>query len=251
MTINEAVVDVSQDWVAACDVQRRFMGGTRPINSSLVYSARCRQARALGGDCYDFIPLTDNRLGLMIGDASGKGLPAALMMANVQSSLRAASFFSANDLPALFKVVNHIAYGSSLAERYATVFYGVFDGAANTLRYVNAGHNAPFILRRNSSVEWLETGGAPIGLFADWDYQEGLLKLEAGDVVIAFTDGVIEATNRRQEEWGVKGLLKAASCAAWETNDADDCVARILTALNDFSGEQQADDETLAVVRVI
>jgi len=160
MTTDELVVDVSQDWALACDVQQRFMQGLARTTAFLDYRACCRQVRALGGDCYDFIMLTDDRLALVVGDASGKGLAAALMIASVQSSLRTAALFTGSDLAALLKVVNHQAYSSSLADRYATLFYGVFDAATLTLRYVNAGHNPPFVLRRNGSLHWLETGCA-------------------------------------------------------------------------------------------
>jgi sigma-B regulation protein RsbU (phosphoserine phosphatase) len=148
MTTEDMVVDVSQDWVLACDVQQRSMQGLGRTSDSVDYSAHCRQVRALGGDCYDFMPLTDDRLALVVGDASGKGLPAALMIANVESSLRTAALFTDNDLATLLKVVNHQAYTSSLTGHYATLFYGVFDGATRTLRYVNAGHNPPVVLRR-------------------------------------------------------------------------------------------------------
>jgi sigma-B regulation protein RsbU (phosphoserine phosphatase) len=109
MTTDDMVVDVSQDWVLACDVQQRFMQGLGRTIDSVDYSARCCQVRALGGDCYDFMPLTDNRLALVVGDASGKGLPAALMIANVQSSLRTAALFTGNDPAVLLNVVNHQA----------------------------------------------------------------------------------------------------------------------------------------------
>jgi phosphoserine phosphatase RsbU/P len=250
MTSDELVIDVSQDWVLACDVQQRFMRGHQQMSSSVDYSAQCRQVRALGGDCYDFIPFSDDRLALVIGDASGKGLAAALMIANIQSSLRAAAVFTAN-LPTLLKVVNELAYASSLTDRYATVFYGVVDIATNALHYVNAGHNAPVILRRNGSTEWLETGGAPIGMFPDSIYQEGLIKLESGDLVIAFTDGVIEATNQSGEEWGIQGLLNAASTAAQRCEGSDDVVKQIFNSMDEFSHRQQSDDATLAVVRAI
>jgi len=164
------VIDVSQDWVLACDVQQRFMQGLGRGRESVDCSGRCRQVRALGGDCYDFMPLADNRLAVVIGDASGKGPAAALMIAKVQSSLRTAALFTGDDLAALLKVVNHQAYTSSLADRHATVFYGVFDKATHTLRCVNAGHNPPVVLRRNASIDWLETGGAPVGMFPDSNY---------------------------------------------------------------------------------
>jgi sigma-B regulation protein RsbU (phosphoserine phosphatase) len=252
MTTEDMVVDVSQDWVLACDVQQRFMQGLGQTSNSVDYSARCRQVRALGGDCYDFMPLTDNRLALVVGDASGKGLPAALMIANVQSSLRTAALFTGNDLAELLKVVNHQAYTSSLTGHYATLFYGVFDGATRTLRYVNAGHNPPVVLRRNGSVDWLETGGAPVGIFPDSIYEESIVQLDPGDLVITYTDGVIEAANQSGEEWGVQGLLQAA--AAWAgqyAEDAEDLVRLIFSSMDDFSRGRQTDDATLAVLRVL
>src|ERR1700674_301004 len=195
MTTDDVVVDVSLDWVLACDVQQRFMQGRRARSSDSVdYSAHCRQVRALGGDCYEFMPLANERLALVVGDASGKGVAAALMIASVQSSLRTAALFTEEDLATLLKIVNLQAYASSLADRYATVFYGVFDRATRTLRYVNAGHNPPIVFRDDGSVHWLEPSGVPVGMFPDSNYQESVFQLNRGDLVIAYTDGVIEAT---------------------------------------------------------
>jgi len=251
MTHEEMVVDVSQDWALACDVQEGFMQAPRMVGGSLDYSARCRQVLALGGDCYSFISLSDDRLALVVGDASGKGLPAALMIANVQSSLRTAALFTGDDLAALFRVVNRQAYAASSDGRYATLFYGVFDGTTRILRYVNAGHNSPVVIRRDSSTHRLETGGAPVGMFADSEYEEGSVKLAPGDLVIAFTDGITEATDRDGEEWGIHGLLKAAACAGRCSQDAGDLVNLIFTSMDNFSQEHQTDDATLAVVRVV
>jgi sigma-B regulation protein RsbU (phosphoserine phosphatase) len=249
MTTDELVVDVSQDWVLACDVQQRFMQGLGRTADFLDSSACCRQVRALGGDCYDFIRLTNNRLGLVVGDASGKGLAAALMIANVQSSLRTAALFTGSDLARLLKVVNQQAYTSSLAERYATLFYGVFDGPTRTLRYVNAGHNPPFVLRQNGSLHWLETGGAPVGMFPDSSYRESVVQLSPGDLLIAYTDGVIEVANPVGEEWGVQGLLKAA--AAGVSKCAEQLVRSIFNSMDDFSGGRRTDDTTVVVAQVV
>jgi phosphoserine phosphatase RsbU/P len=252
MTMDDVVVDVSQDWVLACHVQERFMHGPGGNNRSLDYSARCRQVRAVGGDCYDFMPLGDGRLALAVGDASGKGLPAALMIASVQSSLRTAALFVGNDLAALLKTVNHQAYTSSLADRYATLFYGVFDQAKQTLRYVNAGHNPPVVLRHDGSVDWLEPSGAPVGMLPDSSYQENILQLNPGDLVIAYTDGVVETTNPGREEWGVQGLLKATE--TWErerSRGAEDLVELIFNSMDDYSRGCQTDDATVAVLRVV
>lgn len=252
MTNDDVVVDVSQDWVLACHVQQRFMQAAGRNSGSVDYSARCRQVRALGGDCYDFMTLPDDRLALVVGDASGKGLAAALMMASVQASLRTAALFTSNDLAALLKIVNIQAYASSLADRYATVFYGVFDLATRTLRYVNAGHNPPVVLRNDGSVHWLEPSGAPVGMFPDSNYQESVVQLNPGDLVIAYTDGVIEATNPGREEWGVQGLLKATAARGRQrSTGAQDLVELIFNSMDDFSRGCQTDDSTLAVLRVV
>ena len=252
MTTDNMVVDVSLDWVLACDVQQRFMQGLGRSSDSAEYSGHCRQVRALGGDCYEFMPLANERLALVVGDASGKGVAAALMIASVQSSLRTAALFTGEDLATLLKIVNLQAYASSLADRYATVFYGVFDRAARTLRYVNAGHTPPIVLRRDGSIDMLETGGAPVGMFPDSSYEEGVAQLDSKDVVIAYTDGVIEAKNQSGEEWRVQGLLNAAAVRARQGDeDAEQLVRSIFNSMDDFNRGCQTDDATLAVLRVI
>jgi phosphoserine phosphatase RsbU/P len=251
MMTDEMVVDVSQDWVLACDVQRGFMQAPSTVSDSFDYNACCRQVQAIGGDCYNFIPLKENRLALVVGDASGKGLAAALMIASVQSSLRTAALFTGDDLATLLKIVNDQAYASSSEGRYATLFYGVFDGSTRILRYVNAGHNPPVVIRRDGSMLSLETGGPPVGLFADSEYVEGSVKLASGDLVVAFTDGLTEASNQDEEEWGVEGLLKTAARGAQCSQDARDLVNSLFNSMDDFCKERQTDDATLAVVRLI
>jgi len=251
MTIEDTVVDVSQDWLLACDVQQGFMQAPRTPSASFDFSARCRQVRALGGDCYNFIPLNEGRFAIVVGDASGKGVAAALMIANVQSCLRTAALFTGDDLEALLKVVNHLAHASSSDDRYATLFYGVFDGTTRILRYVNAGHNPPVVMRRDGSMLCLEAGGAPVGLLADSEYRAGSVRLEPGDLVVAFTDGLTEATNQHGQEWGVQGVLKAAARAGQFSRSAEALVDSIFNSLDHFSDGRQTDDATLAIVRVI
>jgi len=205
----ELVVDVSQDWAIARDAQQRFMQGLSPVINNLEYCARCRQMLELGGDCYDLVPLPENRLAVAVGDASGKGLAAALMIANVQSSLRTALLLSGAEGALMLRAVNRQVYASSLANRYATLFYGVFDGKTRTLRYVDAGHNPPMVVRPEGSIIWLETRGAPVGIFPDWAYEERPTKLKLGDLLLAHTDGVTEAANPTAEGWGLEGLRKA------------------------------------------
>jgi phosphoserine phosphatase RsbU/P len=249
MTTEDGVVDVSQDWLQACSVQERFMRGPARNHCRMDYGAHCRQMRALGGDCYDFSCQTDGRLAMLVGDASGKGVAAALMMASVQASLRTAALFTGNNLPALLRVVNAQACASSPADRYATLFYAVLDPTARTLQYVNAGHNPPVVLHRDGSIDWLEPSGAPVGLFSDAAWQVRVIRLQSGDVVLAYTDGVTEALNRSGEEWGIEGLIQAAKACREES--AEEVVRSILDALDDFSGGIQTDDATVAALRVL
>jgi len=240
------VVDVSQDWATACDVQQRFMHHPMPTADGMRYCARCRQLRALGGDCYDFLPLPHNRLAFAIGDASGKSLPAALMIANVQSSLRTAALFAGHEPAAVLDAVNRQLHTASLADRFATLFYGVFDAATHLLRYANAGHHPPLVIRRDASVAWLDTTGLPLGLFTNSTYEEGAFHLHPGDTVIAYTDGVVEAVSPSGEEWGVDGIRRAALES--QAQDADELVDAIFTSLEEFSRGRQTDDATVVVL---
>jgi sigma-B regulation protein RsbU (phosphoserine phosphatase) len=186
---------------------------------------------------------------MLVGDASGKGVAAALMMASVQASLRTAALFTGGDLAALLRVVNAQACASSLAHRYATLFYGVLDPMARRLRYVNAGHNPPVVLHADGSIDWLEPSGAPVGLFPDATWQERVVLLQPGDRVLAYTDGVTEAPGTHGEEWGIAGLLQVANSRRIES--ADELVRSILDSMDDFSRGVQTDDATVAVLRVL
>jgi phosphoserine phosphatase RsbU/P len=248
MTTGTVVMDVSQDWLTACDVQQRFMQHPGATIDALSYGAQCRQVRALGGDCYDVLPLSPNCLALAVADASGKSLAAALMISSVQSSLRTAASFAGDDAAAVLRAVNSQVHASSLADRYATVFYGVFDGSARTLRYVNAGHNPPIVIRQDRSIIRLQTGGVPVGIFPSWTYEEGLVQLRPDDLIIAYTDGVTEAANPAGEEWGIEGLRKAADESAAQC--PDDIACAIFTSMDEFSRGRQTDDATVVVARV-
>jgi len=248
MPSDAVVMESGSEWMAACQVQQRFMQRLGPTTHARDYSARCRQLQELGGDCYEFTPLPANRLALMVGDASGKGLAAALMIANVQSSLRTAALFTGYTGAAAVEAVNRQVYGSSLADRYATLFFGVFDRATRVLRYVNAGHHPPMVIRQDGSILWLETGGAPVGVFSDWAYEEGAVQLRPGDLVLAYTDGVIETVNPQGEEWGIEGLQRAAS--ETEARSAEELVEVIFSSMDDFTCGTQTDDATVAVLQV-
>lgn len=248
MIANSMVVDVSQDWVLACDLQERFMEVPYAKTERLTYSARCRQMRALGGDCFNFVPLPGGRVALAVADASGKGLPAALIIANVQSSLRTAALFAPDDVAAVVTAVNRQLHACSPADRYATLFYGVFDENTRTLHYVNAGHHPAMVIRRGDALSWLEADAPPVGLFADTVYKARAVQLNSGDLIIAYTDGIIEATNTASEEWGLDGLLAAVTRC--QKRQPDRIVEAAFAALDEFSGDNQTDDATVLAALV-
>jgi sigma-B regulation protein RsbU (phosphoserine phosphatase) len=241
-------IESCSEWTAACQVQQRFLQYLEPAIDTLSYSARCRQVGELGGDAYDFLPLPHNHLALAVGDASGKGLAAALMISNVQSSLRTAVAFAGNDGAAVLEAVNREVHATSLPDRYATLFYGVFEEATRALQYVNAGHNPPMVIRRDRSVVRLESGGPPVGMFPNWTYEEGAVQLDPGDLVLAYTDGVTEAVNPVGDEWGEEGLLRAV--AEHNAQSAHALVEVIFRSMDEFSLGRQTDDATVIVLRV-
>jgi phosphoserine phosphatase RsbU/P len=248
MATDAVLREPAGEWVAAFEVQQRFLQHAGPSIDSLDYSGCCRQMGEVGGDFYNFVTLPGNRLAVAIGDASGKGFAAALMISNVQSSLRTATLFAGSDLARALQAVNRQVYGSSLASRYATLFYGVVDEATRTLHYVNAGHNPPMVIRPDGSIIGLTTGGAPVGLFPDSVYEEGSVQLGSGDLILAYTDGVIESLNPSHCEWGTEGLRISAT----ESNakSADDMIKAIMQSMDRFSHACQTDDATVTVVRV-
>ena len=242
------VMDVSQDWAIACDVQRRFMSPGASVIGALSYGASCRQLHALGGDCYDFLPLSAGRLAFAIGDASGKGLPAALMIANVQSSLRTAALFAAEHPVEVVGAVNRQLHTSSSDDRFATLFYGVLDPASRVLRYVNAGHNSPLVIRCDGSFARLDVSGLPLGILPDSTYEESTFRLRPGDAVVAYTDGVTESLNEFGEEWGEDGLRRAV--VESKARSADEMVDQIFKSLDEFTRGRLTDDATAMVLLV-
>ncbi len=237
----------------AREVQERLFPQQLPVVAGIDYCGACRPALGVGGDYYDFLHLPNGDLGIAIGDVSGKGIAAALLMASLQASLRSQALTSTVDLANLMSNVNQLVYDATPPNRYATFFYGQYHRETSTFRYVNAGHNPPFILRRTSDgtvhVIRLEAGGPVVGLFLGVPYQQGSLPLEPGDVFVGFTDGISEAMNRADEEWGEEQLIPAA--AAQVDKPASEMIPRLMADADRFvDGAPQHDDMTLVVVKM-
>jgi sigma-B regulation protein RsbU (phosphoserine phosphatase) len=233
----------------AHEVQERLFPQEYPPISGLDYAGACRPASGVGGDYYDFIHVPDRKLGIAIGDVSGKGIPAALLMATLRAYLRGQTIRGSGDLADMMSTLNTLVYESSAANRYATFFFGQYDASTRLLEYVNCGHNPPMVFRHSGAVVRLDTGGPVIGLIEQTCYSQGSIALEAGDVLVAFTDGISEAMNGRDEEWGEERL--AAAVLPARAQPARGLIARIMQEADTFvAGARQYDDMTVVVVRL-
>jgi sigma-B regulation protein RsbU (phosphoserine phosphatase) len=231
----------------AREVQEGLFPQRWPEVPGLRYAGHCRPARGVGGDYYDFLEL-DGGLAFAIGDVSGKGIPAALLMASLQASLRAQALSSPTDLGRLMSRLNALLYDTSPANRYATLFFAHYEPAQRALRYVNAGHNEPALLRGDGSVEKLRVGGPVVGLLPAATFEQASVTLRPGDVLLGYTDGVSEAMNAADEEWGEERMIAVGrECVGLAP---DEVVKRVLAAADSFvAGAPQHDDMTLMVIQ--
>jgi sigma-B regulation protein RsbU (phosphoserine phosphatase) len=235
----------------AREVQEQLFPQNYPSLPGLDVAGRCRPASGVGGDYYDFLALKNGGLGVAIGDVSGKGIPAALLMAGLQASLRGQTLAGSRDLAALMNNVNLLIVDASPANRYATFFYGQYDPTTRRLAYVNAGHNAPMLFRAGAREPLrLADGGPVVGLLHGAAFREAAISLEAGDLLVGFTDGISECMNKDEEEWGEDRLI--AAIGGCDGLPAAGVIDRVMAAADAFAdGAKQHDDMTLIVVRLL
>jgi putative ABC transport system permease protein len=241
---------VRRDLAMAAEVQRRLLPPQAPRSAAATFAAFTLPARTIGGDYYDFLDLGGEQVGIAVADVSGKGISAALLMSVVQASLRVISSHRSSSLSDLAAQMNRFLYQSTGANKYATFFYAQVDERGQRLRYVNAGHNPPYLVRcANGTTEFTElcVGGTVIGLFPEIEFQAADIDLRAGDLLVAFTDGVTEALNAASEEFGedrLKEVLRAAVGAS-----ADAISKRLADMMRDWIGDaEQHDDLTFVIV---
>jgi serine phosphatase RsbU (regulator of sigma subunit)/dihydrofolate reductase len=258
-------------------VQERLFPQTLPNVAGVEIAAHCRPAQAVGGDYYDLISIRDGspaeavlapgentgttvdgceRLGIAISDVSGKGVSAALLMASLHASLRGQVLSGAGgpgtDLGTKMANVSRLLYDASDSNRYATFFYAELDCDSRTLHYVNGGHNPPAVLRKEDGA-WqvfrLGDGGPAVGLLAGAAYTQQTLHLLPGDILLAFTDGISEAMNAAEDEWGEDRMIAEAQAHA--DLKVTELLQRLFRAADDFAaGAPQHDDMTLVVLRI-
>lgn len=228
-------------------IQEGFLPKEIPQLAGYEIAAAWQSARVVGGDYFDVLPFDGEMCGLCIADVAGKGLPAALLMSNLQAAVRGLA--SPTLAPEeLCSRLNTLLCRNIASDRFVTLFYAQLDGPSRQLRYVSAGHNPPFVVRRDGSHKRLREGGVVLGVFANQTFKSDVTQLQSGDRLVLYTDGVTEACNSDDEEFGEERLLRVLQENA--TQPAVELQKKILQSVADFSRGIWQDDATLLVIAV-
>jgi serine phosphatase RsbU (regulator of sigma subunit)/catechol 2,3-dioxygenase-like lactoylglutathione lyase family enzyme len=231
----------------ATQVQARLFPQRLPPSKTLEYAGLCIQARRVGGDYYDFLDLGRERLGLVVGDIAGKGIAAALLMANLQANLRSQCAIALDEPERFLRSVNQLFYENTIESAYATLFFAEYHDREQRLRYANCGHLSGLLLRKDGPLERLETTGTVLGLFEQWECSIGERRLCSGDVFVLYTDGITEAFDPAGDEFGEKRLVDALRRG--RDLPAEAMLSSVVEDVRKFSPQEQRDDITLIVAR--
>lgn len=242
----EAEKRAAQELEIAKKIQAKLFPQKLPHFKTLDYAGLCIQAHDVGGDYYDFLTLGKDRLGLILGDTSGKGIGAALLMANLQANVRSQSAM-ALDHPQFLRSVNQLFYENTTDSAYATLFFAEYDDRSRSLRYVNCGHYSALLLQTDNTLERLASTSTVLGLFPEWTGDVEERQLRTGDVLVLYTDGITEAFNDEWEEFGEDRLIDTLHRTRQQTSNA--IVAAIVDEVRRFSPHEQDDDITLIVAK--
>jgi phosphoserine phosphatase RsbU/P len=231
----------------AREIQQRFQPTSPPVVAGYEFQGISFPSYQIGGDYYDFINCADGRLVVALGDVSGKGTSAALLMSSLHAAVHA-QVASCRPINETVGAVNRYLADNTPANRFVTLFYAELDPLTGSLAFINAGHNPPLIAHAGGTMEQLGSGGLPLGIMPDFDYREGRTQLQAGDVLVAYSDGVTEQTNPKGEEFGTVRLQEVVAqnieCSAAGIRD------KIESALSAFAqGTPAVDDITLLIVK--
>lgn len=239
---------ISRDLEQAAEIQKRLLPRTPPKVDGFDLAGVNQPCRTVGGDYFDFFAYPDGRVGIVLGDVSGKGMPAAFLMTALKGGVQVLLAEPPEDVPKLMGRLDRVVAGNFPRNRFVSLFFGLLDPASGELVYCNAGHNPPLLARTDGSLEHLRSCGTILGIFPDLGYEARTCRLEPGDTLTVFSDGVTEETNPAGEEFGegrLEGLVKAAI-----GHGATEAVYGILRAVTDWaSGAPAADDITVVVVR--
>jgi serine phosphatase RsbU (regulator of sigma subunit)/CRP-like cAMP-binding protein len=240
-------IAMEKELLAAREVQMMLIPKRLPEKPGYDLAAVTIPAREVGGDLYDFIVRTETEIAFCLGDVSGKGLAASLLMANVQATLRDQAM-TAESAAACIRRANALLFQSTGQEKFVTLFYAALDTATGSMTYCNAGHERPYLLGRNGSVKRLDTGGVVLGILEDFPFAQETVRLSPSDVVVVFSDGISEALNGADEQFGEERIEQALKGCGDRT--AGEICNRLIAAVREHAaGAAQADDITLVVVK--
>jgi serine phosphatase RsbU (regulator of sigma subunit) len=238
---------VAQELEIARQVQARLFPQTLPHIGTLEYAGACIQARQVGGDYHDFLDLGQGRFGLVVADIAGKGIAAALLMANLQANLRSQTAIALDEPERLLRSVNRLFYENTNESAYATLFFAEYNDHTGLLRYANCGHLPALLLRRHCTIETLDSTCTVVGLFQDWNCSIRECWLGPGDTLVVYSDGITESFNDAGREFGGERLIEALQRC--RELSAQDVIDSIVAEVREFSPREQHDDITLIVAK--
>jgi len=245
--MERSLIHMKEEVRLAARIQTDLLPRTPPAPAGYDIAGKSVPAQMVGGDYFDFMQMPEGRYGVTLGDVSGKGLPAALLMANLQATLRGQTLFGGS-VHECIQRSNKLLAESTSPEKFVTLFYSVLDPGAKTLTYCNAGHDAPMLLRTGGASERLATGGVVLSILDDFPYQEETVPFGPGDLMVVYSDGISEAMNPAEEQFGE---ARIADVVGRERNrSATEIIESIVAAVRAHAGTApQMDDMTLVVIK--
>ncbi len=243
----EALIRMQEEIRLALEIQTRLLPKSAPALAGYDIAGRSLPALGVGGDYFDFIAVDDRRLAVCLGDVAGKGMPAALLMANLQASVRGQTLMGAAPAECLGHSNTLLVQGTD-PDKFATCFYGILDAREHRLRYANAGHERPLLFSRGGAIDALDTGGLVLGVLPGVAFPEASVELQSGDLLLLYSDGITEAVDGEDREFGVQPLYQVIASHPEAT--AAEMLDHIMEAVETHAGgAPPSDDRTLVVIR--
>jgi phosphoserine phosphatase RsbU/P len=243
----QALLKLQEEMRLAYEIQVDLLPKAQPKVPGYSIAGKSIPAKEVGGDYYDFIDLTNNRLTFCLGDITGKGMPAAILMANLQASLRGQAI-SGKPVRECVEFTNDLLYYNTAPNKFATLFYGVLNKENDEIIYCNAGHNNPILISENDEINRPDIGGLIVGITPSIKYDEAKIKLKKNDMLVIFSDGITEAMNKDEEEFEEERLFKLIKSN--KDKKAEELIELIFKEVNNFAkGQPQSDDMTMVILK--
>ncbi|UCF63840.1 MAG: SpoIIE family protein phosphatase [bacterium] len=243
----QSLIKLQEEMRLATDIQVNLLPNYMPQIPGYDISGKSIPAKEVGGDYFDFIHLASNTIAFCLGDVSGKGMPAALLMANLQATLRGQSGIDVSCKQCVERS-NNLIFQSTDSKKFATLFYGVLDSQLHQITYCNAGHDNPYIILRDKQFIRLNTGGVVLGFVPEFAFEEDKITLEPGSIMAIYSDGITEAMNTREVEFGEERLAEVITKYMHESSEM--IIQRILEAVHEHIADMpQMDDMTLLIIK--